>query len=279
MKKSVVVVDDQPIMASVYRAKFLAEGFQVEVAQDGEQALEIIERTKPDLVLLDLMLPKVNGIAVLKSLRANDLFKLMPVVVFSNSSQPGAVEDAWAAGATMVLSKSNTSPKQMIAAVHNALARNSESVTHVDEPEPVSNDGDNPHQDETKTVTPTRPVPQIGRILLLENNSESREMLSHLLTRGGHQTLNAANQDQALLLSEANHIDLVLTNRALCTGTVHTFCQQIRERRPSLPVVMYSMNASTEIEREAVNGGISKFLTTPQQLFDVAQISADLIQS
>ncbi len=276
---NIVVVEDQPIMASIYRAKFLAEGFQVEVAQDGEQALELIKRKKPDLVLLDLMLPKVSGLDVLKQLRANDAFKTTPILVFSNSSQPGVVEEVWAAGANMVLSKSNTSPKQMIEAVHNALARNSESVTHVDEPEPVSSDGDNPHQDETKLVTPTKPVRQSGKILVVENNPESREMLSHLLAHGGSKILNAENQDQALLLSEVNHIDLVLINRALCAESVRPFCKQVRERCPSLPVVAYSMNASREIAEEAVSDGISRFLTTPQQLLDVAQISADLIHS
>jgi two-component system response regulator VicR len=60
--KKIVVVDDQPVLASIYRAKFLAEGFNVDVAADGEAALELIERVKPDVVLLDLMLPKIKGI-------------------------------------------------------------------------------------------------------------------------------------------------------------------------------------------------------------------------
>jgi DNA-binding response OmpR family regulator len=79
--KKMVVVDDQQVLLSIYRAKFVAEGFHVEVAADGEQALEVINRTKPDLVLLDLMLPKVKGIDVLKQVRANPLFKAMPIIV------------------------------------------------------------------------------------------------------------------------------------------------------------------------------------------------------
>jgi DNA-binding response OmpR family regulator len=59
--RRIVVVDDQPILATIYRAKFTAEGFQVEVASDGEQALELIQRTKPDLVLLDLICRKLTA--------------------------------------------------------------------------------------------------------------------------------------------------------------------------------------------------------------------------
>src|SRR5437870_7045652 len=92
--KKIVVVDDQPVLTGIYKAKFSTEGFNVEVASDGEQALDVIKRTEPDLVLLDLMLPKISGIEVLKQLRANRTFEAMPVVVFSNAAHPGAIEDA-----------------------------------------------------------------------------------------------------------------------------------------------------------------------------------------
>jgi len=99
----IVVVEDQQVLATVYRNKFVAEGYQVEVASDGETGLALINTTKPDLVVLDLMLPKLNGIEVLKSLRANPLFQTLPVIIFSNASLPGMVEEAWNSGATMVL--------------------------------------------------------------------------------------------------------------------------------------------------------------------------------
>src|ERR1700730_2686502 len=123
--KRIVVVDDQPILVTIYRTKFTAEGFQVEVASDGEQALELIQRTNPDLVLLDLNLPKVDGIEVLKRLRAQSSFVTLPIIVFSANSRSGITEEAFAAGATMVLSKSNTSPKQVIEIVNKALAERS----------------------------------------------------------------------------------------------------------------------------------------------------------
>src|SRR5439155_9697482 len=117
----IVVVEDQQVLATVYRNKFVAEGYQVEVASDGETGLALINTTKPDLVVLDLMLPKLNGIEVLKSLRANQLFQTLPVIIFSNASLPGMVEEAWNSGATMVLSKSSHSPKQIVESVRTAL--------------------------------------------------------------------------------------------------------------------------------------------------------------
>src|SRR6267378_4411532 len=120
--KRIVVVDDQPILGSIYRTKFLAEGFQVDVAADGQEALDLIKSTNPDVVLLDLLLPKIDGLEVLKRLRAQPSFLTLPVLVFSSNARAGITEEAFAAGATMVLSKSNTSPKQVIELVHRALA-------------------------------------------------------------------------------------------------------------------------------------------------------------
>src|SRR5437868_13136115 len=103
----ILVVDDQPIVGNIYRSKFAAEGFQVDTAADGEQALELIHRDKPDLVLLDLMLPKIDGLEVLKRLRRERLFAHLPVIVFSASGRPNIVEEARAAGATIVVSKTS----------------------------------------------------------------------------------------------------------------------------------------------------------------------------
>jgi len=265
--KKIVVVDDQPVLTGIYKAKFSTEGFNVEVASDGEQALEVIKRTKPDLVLLDLMLPKISGIEVLKQLRANHTFEAMPVIVFSNAAQPGAIEDAWAAGATMVLSKSNTSPKQLVESVQKALAKSSASVSEVDDSKPPPND-----------VREARhPASNTGGILLVENNPESRAIISHLLTRVGHRIINADGQHHAVLLSEVSQIDLVLTNRALCKGCFRSFCEQIRLRCPNTPVVMYSMDTSAKEAEEALRCGISKFLITPEEFLDIAEISASMI--
>src|SRR6266550_5375988 len=119
---TIVVIEDQPVLASAYRNKFQSEGFIVEVALDGEQGLDLITRIKPDLVLLDMHLPKLNGVEILKRVRSDQQFQELPIIVFSNLTKPGAVEEAWQAGATKVLSKLNTSPKRVLEAVQSILA-------------------------------------------------------------------------------------------------------------------------------------------------------------
>lgn len=119
--KKIVVIEDQTVMASIYRAKLASEGFAVEIASDGQSGLDLINRTMPDLVLLDIMLPQLNGVEVLKKLRENPMFQNLPVIIFSMSSQAHLVEEAWESGATMVLSKSNTSPKMVVDMIRKEL--------------------------------------------------------------------------------------------------------------------------------------------------------------
>jgi len=139
MKKILIVEDDQ-IVANIYRNKFSVEGFQVEIALDGVAGMEMIRAFRPDAVILDLMLPKLSGVEMMKQIRSEPDCQHLPVVVFSNTYLTNMVQDAWKAGATKCLSKANCTPKQVITVVKNALSLNGTT--------------------ETATAVPAKPKPQ-----------------------------------------------------------------------------------------------------------------------
>jgi CheY-like chemotaxis protein len=121
MKKILIVEDDQ-IIANIYRNKFSLEGFEVEIALNGETGLGAARAFRPDAVILDLMLPKMTGVELMKQIRAEPGMGEVPVIVFSNIYLTNMVQEAWKAGATKCLSKANCTPKQVIDAVRSALA-------------------------------------------------------------------------------------------------------------------------------------------------------------
>lgn len=121
MKKLLIIEDDR-IIGSIYSKKFASEGYNVEVAEDGQTGWERIGEFRPDVVLLDLMLPRVNGLEVLARVRAVPELQTLPVVVFSNAYMAEVVDAAWKAGATAVLAKSNTSPKKLTETIAELLA-------------------------------------------------------------------------------------------------------------------------------------------------------------
>ena len=120
MKKMLIIEDDQ-IVGSIYLRKFQGEGFQVELASDGESGLAATQRSKPDVVILDLMLPRLNGVEVLKRLRAEPTTRDLPVVVLSNAYMSGLVQDARQAGANYCVIKANCTPRQLLDIVNKTM--------------------------------------------------------------------------------------------------------------------------------------------------------------
>ncbi len=148
MKKILIIEDDQ-IVANIYRNRFTVDHYQVEIAHDGETGIEVLSQQQPDLVLLDLMLPKMSGVDVLKKIRAQPDLKQLPVVVFSNTYLTNIVQDAWKAGATKCLSKANCTPKQILDVVRSLLPAAPAAISKPEEaPQPVS-----PEPEEETDVT------------------------------------------------------------------------------------------------------------------------------
>jgi CheY-like chemotaxis protein len=112
------------IVANIYRNKFSVEGYQMETALDGLAGLETVRSFRPDAVILDLMVPKMTGVELMKKLRSEPDFQKLPVIVFSNAYMTSMVQEAWKAGATKCLSKANCTPKQLIDVVRGALFPN-----------------------------------------------------------------------------------------------------------------------------------------------------------
>ena len=127
--KTVLIIDDNPVITSIYRGKLAAERLHAEIAADGEQGLLMLDRCKPDVVLLDLMLPKVNGMEVLKQIRARPEYRTLPVIVFSNSYATDVMQQAWGCGATDVLHKSSTTPRSVVLALVGAIAASTARAT------------------------------------------------------------------------------------------------------------------------------------------------------
>ena len=117
----VLFVEDDPSVAQMYKLKLELDGYQVTVASDGEQALEMATSNPPDIVFLDIRLPKMDGLAVLEKLRETDNTKQVPVVILSNYSERELVERGLKLGALEYLIKSQTTPAKLAGGVESWL--------------------------------------------------------------------------------------------------------------------------------------------------------------
>jgi DNA-binding response OmpR family regulator len=157
MKKILIIEDDQ-IVANIYRNKLSVEGFKVEVALDGESGMEVVKNFKPDAVLLDLMLPKTSGVDVMRQLRADAGFGQSPIIVFSNTYLANMVQEAWKAGATKCLSKASCSPKHVIEALRTALGISGSGATLTPATATASSPATRPTANPSKVIV-GKPVP------------------------------------------------------------------------------------------------------------------------
>ena len=105
MDRSIMIVDDNPEIITLYRSIFQRKGYQVLEALDGAAALRLLEDTIPDIFVLDIMIPEMNGIELCQRIRALPGLDQTPVLILSAYSESGIIEQAFAAGANDYLIK------------------------------------------------------------------------------------------------------------------------------------------------------------------------------
>jgi CheY-like chemotaxis protein len=113
----VLFVEDDPAVAHMYKLKLELDGYAVDVAGDGVQAMEMATGNPPDLIFLDIRLPKMDGLSVLEALRKNERTRRVPVVILSNYSENELVDRGLRLGALEYLVKSQTTPARVAGGV------------------------------------------------------------------------------------------------------------------------------------------------------------------
>lgn len=119
--KKILIVEDELALQDALRKAFSAEGFEILQAFDGEEALSQARSEKPDLVLLDLILPKKHGFDVLESLKSDENLKHVPVLILTNLEESEDVMKAIELGARGYLIKANYALKEVLAKVKEVL--------------------------------------------------------------------------------------------------------------------------------------------------------------
>jgi DNA-binding response OmpR family regulator len=120
--KKILIVEDDELVANIYGSRFSREGFQVKIALDGASGLDLVLSFRPDVVILDLVLPRMTGLELIKRIRAQSELAQLPIIVFSNAYLTSMMHQAGKAGATKCLSKDDCAPKQVLEVVRGVLA-------------------------------------------------------------------------------------------------------------------------------------------------------------
>lgn len=117
----IAIIEDDPVINQMYRMKFEADGFDVQIADNGKRGVALVEEFEPNIILLDLQMPNMNGAEALKEIRAHDWGKDIPVIILTNLGEEEAPKELKALGIHSYIVKADLTPRQVVGRVKEAL--------------------------------------------------------------------------------------------------------------------------------------------------------------
>lgn len=117
---TLVIIDDQ-VISQMYRMKFESDGFTVHVASNGQDGIKLVEEKSPDLILLDMQMPGMNGDEALTEIRKHEWGKLVPVIVLTNLGEEEAPKHLRSLGIESYIVKADLTPRQVVDRVKQTL--------------------------------------------------------------------------------------------------------------------------------------------------------------
>jgi two-component system, chemotaxis family, chemotaxis protein CheY len=303
--KRILITDDDQFLANVCRRKFEDAGFSVTVATDGHAAIEELVLHPPDVVLLDLMLPEIDGLGVLRFLRSRERLRGLPVIVVSNLSYfSGVVQAAWHAGATYFFNKGDCSPATLVEAALKVVtpdarppspapAPASTEVPKTSGPPPL------PPQQPAKKPEPAPPSPapevsgrfvsraaapasrgasQAAQILVADDDRVIQGVLSFFLSQAGFLVKSASNGRQALEMAESEKPDLLVLDGRMPELDGFEVLKRWRQNPglSKIPVIMLTSETDDAKKASALGGGAVAYLTKPFSPDDLVRRAKEL---
>jgi len=252
MGKKVLIVEDEDALASVLLAKFKLEKFEVQVAVNGEEGLEKIKAWQPDLILLDIIMPKMNGYEVMENLQKND--NKIPIIIISNSGQDVELEKIKKLGAIDYIIKTQINPEEVVAKVKNVL---NDLTGYVNEKVEKINYGYGQAVEEENLKGGVK-------VLLVEDDSFLRDICYKKLIKEGFNTIAAVNGEDAVKKIGDFKPAVVLLDIILPTMNGFEVLKIIRSHqdktvREALVIMLTNLGQEEEVKK-AMDLGASDYL-------------------
>lgn len=117
----IAIIEDDPVISQMYRMKFEADGFDVQLANNGLIGVQLVKTFKPDIILLDLQMPEMNGVDALEIIRKDESSEKTPVIILTNLGEEEAPKELQKLNIHSYIVKANLTPRQVVQRVKEAL--------------------------------------------------------------------------------------------------------------------------------------------------------------
>jgi len=117
----IAIIEDDSVISQMYRMKFEADGFDVQLANNGKRGVALVEEMQPDIILLDLQMPEMDGAEALEIIRKNDWGKRIPVIILTNLGEEESPKQIRSLGIHSYIVKADLTPREVVGRVKEAL--------------------------------------------------------------------------------------------------------------------------------------------------------------
>lgn len=262
MAHKILLIEDDATLLDMYRLRFEKEGFNFFTANRGKAGIELASKERPDLILLDIVMPEMDGYQVLEQLKKNATTKDIPVVMLSNLGQHEEIDHGMKLGAADYFIKASLTPSDLVARVSKRLGITPAAPTAVGTrttPRPASGDVGAPV------------LPGI-KVLLIEDNPVIVDMYAMRLQKEGATVTAANNGAWGIKLANEQSFDIVLLDMVMpaLNGLDAITTLKKNTKTAKVPVLVFSNSAQDEDREAAVAAGAVDYLiksnTTPAAL-------------
>ncbi len=276
----ILIADDDQFLTSVCARAFERAGYVTSTANDGHETVNQLVNNKPDLILLDLLLPGIDGIGVLKFIRSRPNLENLPVFIVSNSSYfSGIVQSAWSEGATKFIRKGEFSPNGLVEEIKKSVPPTGHIPTAAPEDLPI--DYNPAAQRGTKGKAPAgKATTTVKSALIADDDRTIHGVLSYFLGQAGFKSDSAFNGRQALEMARDQKPSVLILDVTMPIkdgfSTLADWMQD--EQLRDIPVIMLTASKDEENESKAKGQGATSYLTKPFSPEALVTLAKQLIE-
>jgi CheY-like chemotaxis protein len=252
-KAKIAIVEDEEFLLEMYKMKFKDSGYEVITAMNGEEAVRKIKDLGPDFILLDIVMPDMDGYEVLRHVKADKKTAQIPVLIFSNLGQKEEVKKGMELGANDYVVKSNLTPTQLLDKVEKMLSTGKKNNRIKKEPD-------------------SRAEQDAPRVLLIEDEGAIVGMYKMRFEKAGYEIEVARNGAWGLKLAKEKKFDVVVLDMVMPAMNGYEVLRELKKNKNTkdIPVLVFSNSAQdTEIAKAKKIGAAGYFLKskiTPAQV-------------
>jgi len=257
-KTKILIIEDEEQLVDLINLNMKKAGYDVDFAYNGEDGLEKVRSWQPDLVLLDIVMPKMDGYEVLEKLHEEE--SKIPVVIISNSGQPVEIEKTKKLGAVDHLIKTEFTPQDVLQKVKQNLSAKTETNTE----ESGEEKEDKEEEESINPIQADEMKDRQTKVLLVEDDRFLREICGRKLTQEGYTVYPAIDGEKALANLEKIKPDIVLLDIILPAINGFEVLEKLKAHNDSkiaqVPVIMLSNLGQEEDIEKAKNMGAVDYL-------------------